>query len=91
MYPKFLKRAEYMMLKSGRADHADGVSRAHAIVFEAASHLTYSSDDSIPDRISQLESLIGRLENRILLAKDNLALAVGKYPLHGVLASLRCA
>jgi hypothetical protein len=90
IYSKFMERAECIMLSSGRADHADGVSRANAIVFEAADHLASSNDLKL-SKESQMESLVSKLENGVLLAKNNIPLAVGKFPLHGVLASLRYA
>jgi hypothetical protein len=90
MYSKFLKKAEHIMLLSGRADHADGVSRVNAIVFEAAGRLNLASNESQVSRESQMESLIRRLEERVLVAKNNMAQAVGKFPMHGVLSSLRC-
>jgi hypothetical protein len=87
-YSKFTKRAEIMMLASGRADHADGVSRGSAIVFEAADRLEYSNGHRI-SREALVESLLGRLEQRIRLAQNSMSKAVAQYPLHGNLASLR--
>jgi hypothetical protein len=88
-YSKFTKRAEVMMLASGRADHADGVSRGNAIAFEAAYVLEYGNGGKI-SREDLVESLLNRLEQRLLLAKSNMSKAVAQSPLHGALASLRC-
>ena len=88
-HASFVKRAEALMLASGRADHADGVSRAYAIIFQADSHLKNNSEPVKGGKVAMVDSLLTRVEQRILLARDNMSLAVRQYPLHGALASLR--
>jgi hypothetical protein len=84
-----LKRAESTILASGRADHADGVSRANAIIFAASDHLVYGPCSTTIQKHDLLLSLTSRLESRIKLAEQDLTLAVTSYPLHGVLSSIR--
>jgi hypothetical protein len=88
-YTKFIDRAEVMTLKSGRGDHADGVSRANAIVYET---VEISGNVIVSMGVSKMgiiESLISSIEARVHLAQDNMTVAVQQFPLHGALASLR--
>ena len=91
-----LSRAQKTLHATGRADHADGVARLYEILSEACVRRTleasgaalsenwwWSSTSSIVDRI-----LIA-LEDGLLLAKNNLRLAVASAPIHGHLAALR--
>ncbi|KIW02506.1 uncharacterized protein PV09_06306 [Verruconis gallopava] len=89
MQSRLLRRAEQLMLSTGRADHADGVSRANALIFEAATHADCTSDELVGSKEAHMAGLLERLEERITLAQNDLKLAVGKFPLHGVLASIR--
>jgi hypothetical protein len=91
---KFLSKAEGQMLKSGRADHADGVSRTYALLFESASasRLDWQSEGKEEwwtSKIGIASHLVDQLDNAISTAKDNLQLAVTRFPMHGILASLR--
>jgi hypothetical protein len=91
---EFLLKAENQMLKSGRADHADGVSRTYALLFESAcadrpNLQTSTKEDWWSSKIGIASHLVDQLNNAISAAKDNLQLAVNQFPMHGILASLR--
>lgn len=85
----FLSKAENTMLSSGRADHADGISRAYALLFETSSTTKSGSTESRTTRTDILGNLLNKLEETITLATENLAMAVGKFPMHGILGSIR--
>ncbi|KAI9712129.1 MAG: hypothetical protein M1820_001838 [Bogoriella megaspora] len=93
----FLRQAEVTMLRSGRADHADGVARTYALLFShpdlrgASTYAeladgTYSSHHS---RLSVIQNLLNEIEQSIAVARRDLPTAVEKHPIHGSLASLR--
>ncbi|KAK3065933.1 hypothetical protein LTR53_017873, partial [Teratosphaeriaceae sp. CCFEE 6253] len=67
-----------MMLQSGRADLADGVAHLQTLLFQ------HSGEDE-----QTLLQLVERLEDMIQTAQTDLSQAVAKYPLHGLLTSLR--
>jgi hypothetical protein len=74
-------RAIAMMLSSGRADHADGVAYMYG--------LSYALAESSDDRHSVLTALLDETEEMLHVADSDLARAVDKFPLHGLLTSLR--
>lgn len=89
-----LLRAEGLMLRSGRADHADGVSRTYALLFESVEgfvsglevdgkEIWWTSKSDIVDH------LVDQLETALSTAAVDLKLAVTLSPMHGTLASLR--
>jgi hypothetical protein len=92
---RFLQRAEERMLRSGRADHADGVSRTYALLFETT-HMN-PPDQTLENgspvwwytKLGIVCHLVEQLEVTIHTANTNLSLAVSKFPMHGILASLR--
>lgn len=75
------ERAIAMMLSSGRADHADGVAYLHS--------LSYVLAGSPENRHTVLSALLDKTEEMLRVADDDLAKAVEKFPLHGLLTSLR--
>ena len=93
---QFIGRAETMMLRTGRADHADGVARAYEYVFSQCAVALQSNGES-----QQIEEhwwstkygvvihLIEQLEGTIAIASGNLSTAVNGYPVHGIFASFR--
>jgi hypothetical protein len=91
----FLQRAEERMLRSGRADHADGVSRTYALLFKVApTGQPTDSTESISTkwwntRLGIVRHLVEQLETTIGTANSNLSLAVSRFPMHGILSSLR--
>lgn len=74
-------RAIAMMLSSGRADHADGVAYMYG--------LSYVLAETSDDRRSVLTALLDKTEEMLSVADQDLARAVDKFPLHGLLTSLR--
>ncbi|XPS80567.1 hypothetical protein M3J07_012543 [Ascochyta lentis] len=83
--PRFVARAETMMLRTGRADHADGVARAYSLQFSVAT--TNSSDLQSP-RFEVFEGLRKQLEETLQVARTNLSEAVNGRPVHGIFAAL---
>ncbi|UJO17504.1 uncharacterized protein CLAFUR5_06484 [Fulvia fulva] len=81
------RRAETDMLRTGRADHADGVARIYALrsSFERAQR---TAEVDSPET-SIVHDLVGQLEKMLEVARSSLPEAVSKYPLHGILTSLR--
>ncbi|KAK1057256.1 hypothetical protein LTR74_014307 [Friedmanniomyces endolithicus] len=72
-----LSRAEHAMLASGRADQADGVAHLYALL----QRQRQGNGNTF--------LLIERLERMISTAQANLSEAVARYPLHGLLTSMR--
>jgi hypothetical protein len=93
---QFIGRAEKIMLRTGRADHADGVARAYELLY------SQSDDDMISTngletqgqwwrtKWAVINHLMQELERTLELARQDLSVAVNQYPMHGILASLRC-
>ena len=79
-----LKRAEFAMRRSGRADFADGAGRLHDVLF---------GFDGLGIRgmttLDALYSLIETLETEVQLAVSDLREAVATAPIHGRLIALR--
>ncbi|KAB2578407.1 Uncharacterized protein DBV05_g3058 [Lasiodiplodia theobromae] len=95
-FASFLDRAEKTMLRSGRADHADGVARAYDLLFERrAETLSPESPANnvlagwMKSRQGIVEHLISLLDETIAAASSNLSVAVNAYPMHGTLSALR--
>jgi hypothetical protein len=89
----FIARAEEIMLSSSRADHADGVSRAYALLFQQAK-------DEVGDCVANgivwpmtklgiVQHLRNFLANTIEIAEKDLHDAIHRFPIHGTLASIR--
>ncbi|KAK7510564.1 putative death-receptor fusion protein-domain-containing protein [Phyllosticta citriasiana] len=93
---QFLLNGEHMMLKSGRADHADGVARVYDLLFERRKEAIVSgceASKSLPEWMYSkhgiIKHLIFRLDQTISAAKQNMSTAVNAYPMHGTLSALR--
>jgi hypothetical protein len=92
---RFLQRSEERMLRSGRADHADGVSRTYALLFKVAvARQPTEPTEDIPTvwwvtKLGIIRHLVEQLETTIDTANSNLSLAVSRFPMHGILSSLR--
>ncbi|KAH7125462.1 putative death-receptor fusion protein-domain-containing protein [Dendryphion nanum] len=92
MFPAFLRRVENMMLRSGRADQADGLARSYALLFSQC-------NTEIPPALSAVEGiwtqadifgyLVEQLEKTIDIARVDLSSAVDERPVHGIFAALR--
>ncbi len=88
--PRFLARAEEMMLQTGRADQADGVARAHGLAFSLASDTQTAPEGIIfPSKFEMFERLTDELNETLTMAQTNLVEAVEGRPIHGMYASLR--
>lgn len=86
--PRFISRAEAMMLRTGRADQADGVARAYSLSFAVGStdHST-SSEPSTP-RSGVFDGLRKQLAETLDIARTDLPEAVNGRPVHGLYAAL---
>ena len=89
-----LKRGEEVMLSSGRADHADGVSHTHCLIFSSSQQYngmqegqTRNSNGDTDFHI--LERLLELLESTIDTAESDPALAIERFSMHGTLTSIR--
>lgn len=90
---KCIRRAEAMMLRTGRADQADGVARAYALLFTQSTEElpgSFVADEaSLWTKTAILHHLTSLLEETIALASNDLTLAVSGRPVHGIFAALR--
>jgi hypothetical protein len=89
----FLTRARIIMLSGRRADHADGVSRSHALLFSESVRVIISEHRESPS-CAELDfqivvNLVHEIQETINVARHNLSLAISKSPMHCTLASLR--
>ena len=84
-----LRRAQDMMLRTGRADHADGAGRIHDLLYLRTNDLDIPND-VWKSRLDTVENVLSDLKAGIRIAKENLRMAVIKAPLHGHLIALRC-
>ena len=83
-----LQRAESKAAETGRADHADGVGRLYNVLYDQ-SKPAYEKVPWHENAALILEHLISRLESEVVIAKQDLSLAVGVAPVHGHLIALR--
>jgi hypothetical protein len=91
--PKLMRSAEGLMLRTGRADQADGVARAYALQFSQC------SGEHSPHQVTGLREgwtkvavvggLVDQLEETIEVAQQDLSTAVNGRPVHGIFAALR--
>lgn len=92
MLRPFIARAEEAMLRTGRADQADGVARSYAL-YHLCSPKAVASNRTAPhggqSRISILNHLNEQLKKTLDLASSNLAEAVNGRPVHGTFAAIR--
>jgi hypothetical protein len=89
----FLKSAELRMSQSGRADHADGVSRIYLILFRIAPN-KFGDADNTQDRWCRtkagiIQCLLEKLDIVLSMAQSNMSLAMSRYPMHGIISSLK--
>ena len=82
-------RAENTMLATGRADHADGVAQLYRMLFLLSdTNPVISGPGQYPQQPVILH-LVEDLERMLDAAERSLAVAANKYPLHGLLTSVR--
>ena len=87
--PGFLKRAESMMLLTGRADQADGVARTYSMIFALAnSNFERNGCAHFSSKVRMFEHLKLQLLETLELAHSNLSDAVNGRPVHGTFAAL---
>ncbi|MCJ1478167.1 hypothetical protein MMC13_006843 [Lambiella insularis] len=84
----FLKRAEYLMRRTGRADYADGLGRLYDLSYSRCGE-NVSTRDAATIRASILEHLLGSLEDDVRIAQHDLQAAVSSAPVHGRFITLR--
>ncbi|KAF2448148.1 hypothetical protein P171DRAFT_352773 [Karstenula rhodostoma CBS 690.94] len=92
MLPPFIKRAEGTMLRTGRADHADGLARAYALYHScvpASIETAQSSNVPVFIKIDIFRSLNEQLQETLGIARADLAEAVNGRPVHGIFAAIR--
>lgn len=80
-----IRVAEASMLASGRADHADGVAHLYSLLYRM--QMAAGVDKAPPQPI--FADLLRRLELVVEMATLNLYTAIERYPLHGILTTLR--
>jgi hypothetical protein len=89
-FPHFIARAEAAMLRTGRADQADGVARAYGMLFTLASHGPEEPTDSqFASKLSLFEHLQTQLKDTLQVTHNDLSRAVDGQPVHGTFAALR--
>ncbi|KAF3033882.1 hypothetical protein E8E12_002463 [Didymella heteroderae] len=86
--PRFISRAEATMLRTGRADQADGVARAYSLLFAVGSADAITSSKSNPSRSGVFDGLRQQLAQTLDIARTNLSEAVDGRPVHGIYAAL---
>ncbi|GIZ45496.1 hypothetical protein CKM354_000865900 [Cercospora kikuchii] len=90
LYMRTLDRAEKIMYQTGRADHADGVAYLYSLWYQSCTvddnpeHTWQYAEEAILS-----DGLLAKLERFIGIAQAALSEAVARYPLHGLLTSLR--
>ncbi|KAF1925672.1 uncharacterized protein M421DRAFT_423501 [Didymella exigua CBS 183.55] len=85
---RFISRAEAMMLRTGRADQADGVARAYSLLFAVADTDLTTSSESSYSRSGVFDGLRKQLADTLDIARTNLSEAVNGRPVHGIYAAL---
>ncbi|KAK3718169.1 hypothetical protein LTR37_005284 [Vermiconidia calcicola] len=84
-----IDRAENRMLATGRADQADGVAHMYALLFRESQSVSRSSTGPHSTEQSVLLRLVESLARILNTVESSLATAPDKYPMHGLLTSLR--
>lgn len=86
--PRFVARAEAMMLRTGRADQADGVARAYALLFTVADAKVTEALELPSSNSGVFDGLRKQLTDTLEIARTNLSEAVNGRPVHGIYAAL---
>lgn len=89
--PQFVSRAEAMMLRTGRADQADGVARAYSLMFTVADANIGASSELPSSKAEVFDGLRKQLADTLDVARTNLSEAVNGRPVHGIYAALTSA
>lgn len=86
--PRFISRAEAMMLRTGRADQADGLARAYSLLFTVACTSNTESPGLSSSGFVVFEGLRKQLQETLQIAGEDLSEAVNGRPVHGIFAAL---
>ncbi|TKX22999.1 hypothetical protein C1H76_4738 [Elsinoe australis] len=87
---QILEIAEKRAAQSGRADHADGVARVHALLFALAIPMPLSTNSSwYLSQQTILQHLFDRCDQMLISLRANLSAAIHGLPFHATLISLR--
>jgi hypothetical protein len=92
LLPPFISRAEDTMLRTGRADHADGLARAYALYHSCvpiSNDASQSNDLALATKVDVIRRLNEQLQETLQVAQDNLSEAVNGRPVHGIFAAVR--
>ena len=92
LLPPFISRAEDIMLRTGRADHADGLARAYALYHSCvpiSNDAPQSNSLTLSTRLDVIRRLNDQLQDTLKVAQDNLSEAVNGRPVHGIFAAIR--
>ncbi|KAJ4298165.1 hypothetical protein N0V90_006064 [Kalmusia sp. IMI 367209] len=92
MLKPFINRAEATMLRTGRADQADGLARSYALYYSclsAASEGHQPANSAVETRNEVIHRLTGQLEETLTIARNDLSDAVNGRPVHGIFAAIR--
>jgi len=91
--PQFISRAENAMLRTGRADQADGLARAYSLLFsQSPRHPIGMQEPENSGPTAQMNivlRIVDQLEETIEVAQNDMSLAVEGRPVHGIFAALR--
>lgn len=88
--PPFIARAEAVMLRTGRADQADGVARAYGMIFSSAEDgVKIPGSSYFSTKLQIFEHLQHQLKSTLAVAHQDLSQAVDGRPVHGIFAALR--
>ncbi|KAF2624779.1 HEAT repeat protein-like protein [Macroventuria anomochaeta] len=86
--PRFIARAEGMMVRTGRADQADGVARAYSLLFTVANANVTETLELPSSKSEVFNGLRRQLTETLQVAHANLSQAVNGRPVHGIYAAL---
>lgn len=91
-----LNRAEPLMYRTGRADHADGIGRLYYLLYNSCQNFSDSTPDVVKKSVlwsssgwSIIDHLLSELGRNISIAQRDLRVAVRGAPFHGNLIALR--
>lgn len=90
--PGFINRAEAVMLRTGRADQADGVARAYSLYFSCSTDVAVNDtglQSGSTSKLSILTHLNQQLKETLEIAVGNISEAVNGRPVHGTFAAIR--
>jgi hypothetical protein len=90
LIPPFVARAEAAMLRTGRADQADGVARAYGMLFTLTSNEPEGlASSQFASKLGLFKHLQTQLKETLDVAHNDLSRAVDGQPVHGTFAALR--